>query len=126
MEQQLTPGQLGEILRQLPLLDCLTGSLKQQAQRLAEGIQANLELLPGDPHDQPWQQTGALKASISVAVTDLIAQIGSNDPAAAPQEFGALHVPPRPYMLPALNSMIDSLVTDIGTALLDCLASHIA
>lgn len=126
MGKQFTPGQLGEALRQLPLLDCLTAGLEQQALRLVESVKAKLELLPGEPHDQPWQQTGALRDSISMTVTGLTAQIGSNDPAAAAQEFGTLHVPPRPFMLPALDPMVDGLVAEIGTVLRDCLASHVA
>ncbi len=126
MGRRFTAGQLAETLRQLSLRDCLTANLEAQAQRLADSVRANLGSLPGDSHDQPWQQTGALKASISVTITDLTAQIGSNDPAAAPQEFGTRHVPPRPFMLPALDAEVDSVVAEIGTALLERLSSRVA
>ena len=126
MVLRMTVGQLTEALRQLPIQDCLAASLEAQALRLAESVRTNLSLLPGEPHDQPWQQTGALKSSISVTVADLVAQIGTNDPAAAPQEFGTCHVPPRPFMLPVLELEVGAVVDTIGTALLDCLTNPVA
>ena len=126
MVLRMTVGQLTEALRQLPVQNCLAATLEAQALRLAESVRANLSSLPGETHDQPWQQTGTLKASIAVTVADLTAEIGTNDPAAAPQEFGTRHVPPRPFVLPVLESEMGAVVDDIGTALLECLSNHVA
>ena len=123
---RMTVGQLAQALKQLPVQDCLAANLEAQAQRLADSVRTSLSSLPGELHDQPWQQTSALKASISVTVVDLTAQIGTNDPAAAPQEFGTRHIPPRPFMLPVLESEVSAVVDDIGAALLDCLSNHVA
>ena len=118
----MTPGQLARVFRELPIQNQLTEALEAQTLRLKASVQANLDGVRGDPHDAPWRQTGALQASISCSVDGLLAAVGTNDPAAAPQEFGTAHLPPRPFLLPAVTNLSESIALKITAALLECIA----
>lgn len=50
----------------------------------------------------PLKRTGELRDSIRVEQEGLIALIGSDHPAAKVHEHGDEHVPPRPFLQPAL------------------------
>lgn len=52
----------------------------------------------------PLERTGALRDSIRVEQEGLSAIIGSDHPAAKVHEHGDSHVPPRPFLMPALHS----------------------
>ncbi len=122
MNKGVTPGELAHAFRDLDIQNQLTRTLETQAQRLKAAIQANLERVRGDPHDTPWRETGALLASISSNVDGLVAVVGTNDPAAAPQEFGTAHLPPRPFLLPVITTMSEPIASEIAAALLECIA----
>jgi phage gpG-like protein len=83
---------------------------------LADTIRAELATPPGGPHDSPWQQTGALQASIGHVTTGLTATVGSNDPAAGPQEYGTATIPPRPFLAPAAAALAEPISHDIAAA----------
>ncbi len=118
----LTPGQAAAALANLPITETLTTALEAAATRIADAIRAELATPPGGPHDHPWQRTGALQSSIAQTVTGLTVQVGSNDPAAAPQEHGTATIPPRPFLAPVAAAAGGPVAHDIATALTDLLA----
>jgi phage gpG-like protein len=120
-----TPGQAAAALANLPITETLTTALDAAATRLADAIRAELATQPGGPHDHPWRQTGALQASIAHTTNGLTAEIGSNDPAAAPQEYGTATIPPRPFLAPAATALADPIAQDIAAALTALLARAI-
>jgi phage gpG-like protein len=120
-----TPGQVAAALADLPIAETLTTALDAAATRLAGAVRAELATPPGGPHDQPWIQTGALQASITHTTTGLTAQIGSNDPAAAPQEQGTATIAPRPFLAPAAAALAEPIAHDIATTLTSLLARAI-
>ena len=121
----MTPGQAAIALADLSITETLTSSLANQAATLAEAVRANLDTSPGGPHDQPWRQTGALQASIDLTTDGLTAQIGSNHPAAAPQELGTATLPPRPFLAPAATSLAEPIARAIGQTLADLIARRL-
>jgi hypothetical protein len=118
----MTPGQAAAALANLPITETLTAGLEAAAARLADAVRNELATPPGGPHDQPWRRSGALQASIATSVDGLTAQIGSNDPAAAPQEHGTAVMPPRPFLAPAASVLAEPIAHDIATALTAILA----
>lgn len=112
----ITPGQAAAILDSLPIAETLANALQAGASRLASAIRTELATPPGGPHDYPWRQTGALQSSIAHTTTGLTAQIGSNDPAAAPQEYGTATIPPRPFLAPAAAAMAEPIADGIAAA----------
>ena len=121
----MTPGRAAAALADLPIAETLATALAAQSARLAEAVRANLASPPGGPHEHPWQQTGALEASIASAADALTAQIGSNDPAAAPQELGTATIQPRPFLAPAAAALADPIARAIGQALADLVARRL-
>ncbi len=117
-----TPGQAAAALANLPITETLTAALDAAATRLANAIRVELATPPGGPHDQPWRQTGTLQASIAHSTNGLTAEIGSNDPAAAPQEYGTPTFPPRPFLAPAATALAEPIAHDIAAALTALLA----
>ncbi|MDT7950380.1 MAG: hypothetical protein RQ966_02650 [Acetobacteraceae bacterium] len=96
--------------------------LAQKAQRLAEAVQEGLSEPQGSgDHEKPWARTGALRDSIGATVDGLEAAVGSNDPAAAPQEMGTARIPPRPFLAPAAASAGEEIARAIGSATADAL-----
>lgn len=85
-------------------------------------MRAELATPPGGPHDTPWRRTGALQASIAHAADGLTAEIGSNDPAAAPQEHGTATALPRPFVSPVATALAGPVAHDIATTLTALLA----
>ncbi|WP_158746079.1 hypothetical protein [Acidisphaera sp. L21] len=117
----MTPAQAAAALSDLPITDTLATVLAAQSNRLAEAVRANLATPPGGPHDRPWRQSGQLQASIAASTDGLAAQIGSNDPAAAPQELGTATIPPRPFLAPAATALAEPIAREIGRVLVDLL-----
>ena len=122
MKRYKTPGQLARALHELPVEGFIMEALHAQASSLQAKVQARLDGSPGDSHDVPWRETGALQASIECSVSGLVAVIGTNDPAGLPQEFGTVRMPPRPFLLPVITDNAELIVSEIGSALLKCLA----
>ena len=121
----MTPAQAAAALADLPIVDTLASALATQTQLLAETICASLTNSPGGPHERPWRQTGALEASIAVSADALSARIGSNSPAAAPQELGTIHGPPRPFLAPAAAAAAEPAARAIGRAVAGLLARRL-
>jgi phage gpG-like protein len=121
----MTPGQAAAALADIPIAETLATAVAAQAARLADAVRINLATPPGGLHDQPWRQTGTLQSSIATAADGLAAQIGSNDPAAAPQELGTATIPPRPFLGPSGASLAESISRDIGKTLADLLARRL-
>ena len=121
----MTPGQAADALAKLPITETLTAALAAQAASLAEAVRANLATPPGGSHDHPWRETGGLQASIAVTTDGLSAQIGSNDPAAAPQELGTATIPPRPFLAPIAASLAEPIARTIGQILADLVARRL-
>ena len=108
-------SELRQRLAQLRPDEIMASALADQAQRLAEAVRANLSEPEGaGSHDTPWVRTGALHDSISATANGLEAAIGSNDPAAAPQEMGTSRIPPRPFLAPAAAAAGEGIARAIG------------
>lgn len=118
----LTLSQATAALAALPIAETLVAALDAAAARLAAGVRAELGTPPGGPHAAPWRQTGALEASIAHTTDGLTAQVGSNDPAARPQELGTARQPPRPFLAPAAAALAEPIAHDIAAALTALLA----
>jgi phage gpG-like protein len=125
IDTSMTPGQAAAALAAIPIAETLATAVAAQSARLAEAVRANLATPPGGPHDQPWRQTGALQSGIAATADGLTAHIGSNDPAAAPQELGTATIPPRPFLAPSAASLAESIGRDIGKTLADLLARRV-
>lgn len=121
----MTPGQAAAALANLPIAETLAATLAAQADLLADAVRANLATPPGGPHDHPWRETGSLQSSIAAAADGLTAQVGSNHPAAAPQELGTATIPPRPFLAPAAASLAEPIARAVGQALADLLARRL-
>ncbi len=83
---------------------------------LAEAVRDALGTPPGGDHARPWVQTGALQGSIGHRADGLQAVVGSSDPAAAPQEMGTVHLPPRPFLQPAGAAAGPGVAGAVGVA----------
>ena len=109
--------QAGAVLGSLPISETLTTALEAAAARLANSIRDELNNPPGGPHGMPWLHTGTLSDSIAHSVDGLDAMVGSNDPAAAPQELGTATTQPRPFLAPTAEALGEEIARDIGAAL---------
>ena len=108
-------SELRQRLAQLRPDEIIAGALAEQAQRLAEAVQDRLSEPEGaGSHDTPWVRTGALRDSISATANGLEAAVGSNDPAAAPQEMGTSRIPPRPFLAPTAAASGEQIARAIG------------
>ncbi len=97
--------------------DILATALADQAERLAQSVRDTLAEPQGSgAHDQPWRRTGALHDSIASTASGLEAAVGSNDPAAAPQEMGTSRIPPRPFLAPAAAAMGQNMAQAVAEA----------
>lgn len=118
---QMTIKGLAEIRARLERVhpeDLLAAALAEQADRMAEAVRESLSGTPGSGgHDKPWARTGALRDSIAATANGLEAAVGSNDPAAAPQEMGTSRIPPRPFLAPVATSMGEPAAQAIGAKL---------
>ena len=121
----MTPGQAAAALADLPIPETLALTLAAQSDRLAEAVRASLATPPGGPHEQPWSRTGSLQSSIASTTDGLAAQVGSNHPAAPPQELGTARIPPRPFLAPAAAALAEPIARSIGQALADLIARRL-
>ena len=67
-------------------------------------------------HDEPWLRSGALRNSVGAQADGLRAVVGSNDPAAVPQELGTAHMPARPFLAPVAAAMGEEMARAVGAA----------
>ena len=105
--------------------ELMASALATQAERLAEAVRDGLATPPGaGDHDRPWARTGALRDSIAASAEGLEASVGSNDPAAAPQEMGTVHLPPRPFLAPAAAAEGESVARAIADKLSSALRGN--
>ncbi len=111
-----TSGALAAHLATLPIAETIAASLGDAAAGLAETIREALSTPPSGPHDAPWAESGALRASIAYSADESGAAVGSDDPAAAPQEFGTATVPPRPFLAPAAAARGEMIARQVGAA----------
>lgn len=110
---------LQEILARLRGADApgtMAAMLETQAGLLADAVRESLGTPPGGDHSRPWEQTGALQASIGHQAAGLEAVVGSNDPAAAPQESGTVHLVPRPFLQPVAAAKGREAADAVGLA----------
>lgn len=121
----MTPGQAAAALADLAITETLSAALATEAASLADAVRANLASPAGGSHDQPWCETGSLQGSIALSTEGLAARIGSNDPAAAPQELGTTRVPPRPFFAPAATAAAEPIARTIGQVLANTLARRL-
>lgn len=120
-EPAMTPAQAAAAL-DLPIATALQTALEAAANRIADAVRDVLATEPGGPHDTPWRQTGTLQASIATTIDGLTAHITSNDPAAAPQEYGTATIPPRPFLAPVATQLAEPIAHDLATAITSLLA----
>jgi phage gpG-like protein len=121
----MTPGQAATAFRDLPVSETLGAALEAHTTELAEAVRGALAATPGERHDQPWRESGGLQASIASSADGLVAHVGSNDPAAAPQELGTATVPPRPFLAPAAAEAGERIARDIGRTLAELLRGRL-
>ncbi len=108
-------SELRERLERLRVDEVMAKALREQAEQIAEAVRAGLSEPQGaGDHDRPWLRSGALRDSIGAQADGLQAVVGSSDPAAAPQEMGTQHLPPRPFLAPFGASMGQDAARAIG------------
>jgi hypothetical protein len=112
----LKAGQAAAALGRVQVVETMGTALDEAGMRLAEAVRAALAEPPGGSHEHPWQQTGALQSSVGYQRTELSGEVGSNDPAAGPQEFGTATVPPRPFLAPVAAALGESIAQQIAAA----------
>lgn len=111
-------AELRERLARVNAEEVLARALAAQAERLAEAVRDGLSQPAGaGGHDRPWVRSGALRDSIESQASGLAASVGSNDPAAAPQEMGTSKLPPRPFLAPVAAAMGESAAATTAEAL---------
>jgi phage gpG-like protein len=104
-------------LERVRVEEIMAKALAEQAERMAQAVREALSDPPGaGPHDKPWQQTGALHDSITATANGLEAAVGSNEQAAAPQELGTAHLPPRPFLAPIAAMMGPDVARAVAAA----------
>ncbi len=91
------------------------------AQQIEAAVVDSLSHRPGDEHGNPWERTGALRASIASEVTANAIVVGSTDPTAVFQEEGTRTVPPRPFLAPAGSAAATGAIQALGTATAEAL-----
>jgi hypothetical protein len=97
--------------------EAMSRALAEGAERLAESVREGLSTPPGSGgHDRPWARTGGLRDSIAAHADGLQAVVGSNDPAAAPQEMGTSRMEARPFLAPAAAAMGEEIARAVGSA----------
>ena len=67
--------------------------------------------------DEPLLRTGELRDSISYQVDGLTATIGSPSDIMVMQEFGTIHIPPRPVLGPAAAENVSKISTLFSQAM---------
>ena len=82
---------------------------------LADSTQAERGRL-GFPENEPLLRTGELRDSISHEVHELTATIGSTSDIMVYQEFGTERIPPRPVLGPAAEANHETIVRELGGA----------
>ena len=103
-------------LRDADVEGTMAAVLAGQAEALAGAVREALGTPPGGDHGRPWVETGALQDSIGYGAAGLQGVVGSNDPAAAPQELGTVRLPPRPFLLPAAAAAAPEIAAVVGMA----------
>lgn len=102
--------------------EILARTLAAEADRLAQAVRDGLSSPPGGgEHERPWARTGALHDSIAATAEGLEASVGSNDPAAAPQELGTSRIPPRPFLAPVAVAEGQAMARTLGATLASAL-----
>ena len=115
-------NELRERLERLRPEEVMARALAGQAARMAARVREGLSEQPGAVgHDEPWLQSGALRDSVGAQTDGLQAVVGSDDPAAAPQEMGTVHMPPRPFLAPVGASMAEEVAQAVGNAVMKAL-----
>ena len=111
-------NELRERLERLRPEEVMARALAEQAERTAARVREDLSGPPGlGGHDQPWVRSGALRDSVGAQADGLQAAVGSNDPAAVPQELGTAHVPARPFLAPVAAEMGEEVARAVGAAM---------
>lgn len=104
------------------LQEAMTRALAEQCDQLAAAVREVLSEPAGSgEHGSPWVRTGALRDSIAASVDGLEAVVGSNDPAAAPQEMGTSKMAPRPFLAPLAAGMGEAIARAVGDAVASAL-----
>lgn len=62
----------------------------------------------------PLLRTGAMRDSIKIEVEGLEMAVGSGDKIAAYQELGTKHIPPRPFLGPAMLNSLEFAAEKLG------------
>jgi len=115
-------SELRERLERLRVEDVMARALAEQAERLAAAVREALSEPSGTGgHDQPWLQSGALRDSVGVQADGLQAAVGSDDPAAVPQEMGTSSLPARPFLAPVAAGMGEEVARGIAEAVVAAL-----
>lgn len=113
-------------LRDAEVAEVMGVVLEAQAGLMAEAVRTGLRTAPGGDHARPWLQTGALRDSVGSRVEGLQAVVGSSDKAAAPQEMGTVHLPPRPFLQPVAAAMGAGVAEAVGSAVAERLRGEAA
>ena len=115
-------NELRERLERLRADEVMAQALARHAERMAAAVRDGLSEAPGGAgHDEPWLRTGALRDSVGAEADGLQAVVGSSDPAAVPQEMGAAHMPPRPFLAPVAASMGEEVARGVAEAVVAAL-----
>jgi len=115
-------AELHQRLAQARLDEILASALAEESQHLAEAVRETLsQSQSAGSHDVPWVRTGALRDSIEATASGLQAAVGSNDPAAAPQELGTSRIPPRPFLAPTAAAEGEKIAHAIGQKIVEVL-----
>ena len=112
---------LTDRLRRLELDHALRAALEHAGSTLQAAVYQRLSEVPGDNHDAPWLRTGRLRDSIASSICETEVVVGSNDPAAAPQECGTRVDPPRPFLAPTAAAEASAIVADIANTAIGAL-----
>ena len=72
-----------------------------------------------------WLQSGALRDSVGAEADGLQAVVGSSDAAAAPQEMGTAHMPPRPFLAPVAAGMGQEVARGVAEAVVAALKGEL-
>jgi len=108
-------NELRERLERLHPDEVMAQALAEQAALMAARVRDGLSEPPGvTGHDEPWLQSGALRDSVGAQADGLQALVGSNDPAAVPQEMGTGRMPARPFLAPVAASMGEDVARAVG------------
>ncbi|RYY17272.1 MAG: hypothetical protein EON55_02555 [Alphaproteobacteria bacterium] len=120
-------SELRQRLAQARVDEILASALAEESQHLAEAVRQKLSQPEGaGSHDVPWVRTGALRDSIEATASGLQAAVGSNDPAAAPQELGTSRIPPRPFLAPTAAAEGEKIAHAIGQKIVGALRGQVA